>query len=70
MYIAEMLLLPKTAPDVHEAFKEGKHVETKSSGSFNSVWSDLGLEQTVARDTKSRQSGIIGFSRQEEATLK
>ena len=70
MYIAEMLLLPQTAPDVHEAFEEGKHVVTRSSGSFNSVWSDLGIEQTVARDTKSRQGGIIGFSRQEDATMK
>ena len=70
MYIAEMLLLPQTAPDVHEAFKEGKHVVTRSSGSFNSVWSDLGLEQTIVTDTKSRQGEIIGFSRQEEATMK
>ena len=38
MYIAEMLLLPQTAPDVHEAFEEGKHIATSSSGSFNSVW--------------------------------
>ena len=39
MYIAEMLLLPQTAPDVHEAFEGGKHVLTGSSGSFNSVCS-------------------------------
>ena len=70
MYIAEMLLLPQTAPGVHEAFEGGKHVVTRSSGSFNSVWSDLGLEQTIVRDTKSRQGEIIGFSRQEEATMK
>ena len=65
-----MLLLPQTTPGVHEAFKEGKHVVNRSSGSFNSVWSDLGLEQTVVRDTKSGQGGIIWFSRQEEATMK
>ena len=29
----------------------------------------LGLEQIVVRDTKSRQGGIIGFSRQEKATM-
>ena len=69
VYIAEMLL-HQTAPDVHEAFKEGKHVETRYSGSFNSVWSDLGPEQTEVRDTKCRQGGIIGFIRQEEATMK
>ena len=70
MYIAEMFLLPQTAADVHEAFEEGKHEVTRSSGSFNSVWSDFRLEHTVVRDTKSRQGGIIGFSRQEEATMK
>ena len=32
MYIAEMLLLPQTAPAVHEAFEESKHVVTRSSG--------------------------------------
>ena len=69
MYIAEMLLFPQTAPDVHGAFEEGKHVVTRSSGSFISVWSDLALEQTVVRDTKSRQGGIIEFSRQREATM-
>ena len=42
VYIAEMLLLPQTAPGVHEAFEEDKHVVTRSSGSFNSVWSDFG----------------------------
>ena len=65
-----MLLLPQSAPDVHEAFEERNHVLTRSSGSFNSVWSALCLEQTVVRDTKSRQGGIIRFSRQEKATMK
>ena len=68
VYIAEMLLLPQTAPDVHEVLEAGKRVVTRSNGSFNSGWSDLGLEQTVVRYTKSRQCGIIGFNRQEEAT--
>lgn len=70
VYVAEMLLLPQTAPNVYKAFEDGKHVVTRSSGSFNSVWSDLGLEQTVVRDTKSKKGGIIGFSRQQEATIK
>ena len=44
---------------------------TKSSKArFNSVWSDLGLEQSVVKDTKSRQGGFIGFNRIQEATLK
>ena len=38
--------------------------------SFNSVWSDLGLEQSIVKDSKSRKGGIIGISRQERASLK
>ena len=66
-----MKLLPETASTVHKEFMEGKHLVTRSSGmSFNSVWSDLGLEQSVVKDSKSRQGGIIGFSRQQKATMK
>ena len=38
--------------------------------SFNSVWSDLDLEQSVVKDSKSRKGGIIVISRQEQASLK
>lgn len=71
VYIAEMLRLPETDPDISETFESGKHVVNRSeSGSFNSVWSDLGLEQTVVKDTKSKTGGVIGFSRQHNAMLK
>ena len=71
VYLAEMHLLQETAPEIYTEFQRGKHVVTRSSKSrFNSVWSDLGLEQSVVKDTKSRQGGIIGFSRIQEATLK
>ena len=66
-----MQLLKETAPDLYCEFQNGKHVVTRSShSSFNSVWSDLGLEQSVVKETKSRQGGIIGFSRVQEATIK
>ena len=66
-----MLLLPETATEVHALFDTGKHfVRRSSSGFFNNVWIDLGLEQTVVKDSKSRKGGIIGISRQESATLK
>ena len=71
VYLAEMHLLKETAPEIQTEFGRGKHVVTRSTKSrFNSVWSDLGLEQSVVKDTKSRQGGIIGFSRIQEATLK
>ena len=65
-----MLLLPETAPEVHAMFESGKHVVRRSgSGSFNNVWTDLGLEQSIVKDSKSKKGGIIGISRQESATL-
>ena len=69
--LAEMHLLKETAPKIQTEVERGKHVVTRSTKSrFNSVWLDLGLEQSVVKDTKSRQGGIIGFSRIQEATLK
>ena len=60
-----------TALVVHDHFIHGKHVVSHTiSNCFNSVWSDLGLEQTVVKDSKSRQGGIIGMSRQKKTTLK
>ena len=71
IYLAEMLLLPETAPEVHALFDSRIHVVRRSSsGSFNNVWTDLGLEQSVVKDSKSRKCGIISISRQESATLK
>ena len=52
-------------------FVSGKHVAQRSdSGSFNNVWSDLGLEQSIVKDPKSRKGGIIGINRRESATPK
>ena len=64
-----MLLLPETFPEVHALLDSGKHVCQSSSGSFN-VWTDLGLEQSVVKNSTSRKGGIIGISQQESATLK
>ena len=71
IYLAAMLRLPETTPEVHALSDSGKHVVRRSSsGSFNNVWTDLGLEQSVVKDSKPRKGGIIGISRQESATLK
>ena len=56
---------------VFKEFMDGKHViKISDTTLFNSVWSDLGLEQSVVKDTKSRIGGIIGFSRNEVARAK
>ena len=53
-YIAEMLLLPKTAPEVMTKFQEGEHAVKRSENtSFNTVWSHLGFEQSVVKDSNS-----------------
>ena len=37
-------------------FQNGKHVVTRSShSSFNSVWSELGLEQSIVKYSKYKQ---------------
>ena len=70
VYIAEMLLLPETALEMNK-FQEGGHIVKRSENtSFNTVWSDLGLEQSVVKDWKSRKRGIIGCSRENTATTK
>ena len=69
VYLAEMFLLPETAPEVQN-FLNGNHAVSRSQSNFSTVWSDLGLGQTIVRDSKSKQGGIIGISRQEKATLK
>ena len=71
LYIAEMLLLPETAPEVSTKFQEGEHVVKRSENrSFNTVWFDLGLEQSVVKDSKSGKGGIIGCSRENTGTTK
>ena len=66
-----MLLLPETIPEVNTKFQEGEHVVKRSENtSFNTVWSDLGLEQLVVKDSKSRKGDIIGCSRENTATKK
>ena len=52
-------------------FQEGEHVVKHSeNASFNTVWSDLGLEQSVVKHSKSRKRGIIGCIRENTATTK
>ena len=52
VYIAEIFLLPETALAAHALLVSGKHVARRSkSGSFNNVWSDLGLEQSIVKDS-------------------
>ena len=69
--IAEMLLLPQTAPEVNTKFQEGEYVVKRSENtSFNTVLSDLGLEQSVVKDSRSRKGSTTFCSRENTATTK
>ena len=71
VYVAEMSQLSETALMVFKEFMDRKHVIRNSDTTlFNSVWFDLGLEQSVVKDKTSRIGGIIGFSRNEVASAK
>ena len=59
-------LLPITAPDVHEQFSAGNFPVKGSSGKFNQVWTDLKLEQSINRNSKTA-GGLVGISRNENA---
>ena len=67
VYLADMRLLPQTAPAVHNEFVKGHHpVKRTPNSKFNQVWTDMGIEQTINRESKTK-GGIIGFSPKEGA---
>ena len=67
-YIIDMLtILPA---EVETAFMEGQFAVRRTHGSFNAIWSDMGVETTVIRDSKARNSGIIGKTHTETTALR
>ena len=65
VYIEDMKMLPKTSPEVFNSFMEGKFVVKQSSVPFSAVATDMCLEQTINRSSKST-GGIIGNTRRKE----
>ena len=61
VYLADMHMLPQTAPDIYQEFIIGSHTVQRSKNSFSSVWSHMGLEQTLNKHCKT-QGGLVGFS--------
>ena len=60
VYAVDMLAnLPQA---VKEAFEAGQFSVKRSAGKYNGIWSDMGVESTVIRDSKSRSGGIIGLT--------
>ena len=49
VYILNMLELPA---EIKSAFEKGEFFIRQTSGSFNGVWSDMGTEKTIIKDSK------------------
>ncbi|MES9879893.1 MAG: hypothetical protein ABW185_03330 [Sedimenticola sp.] len=65
IYVAEMSTLSTLFPDVHTAMNEGLHTVRRSSNSsatFNGIWSDQAIEQTLNRDC-STEGTLKGMNR-------
>ena len=61
IYLADMQLLEKTAPEVYDALIKGSHAFNRSSQPFNQIWTDMALEQSINRDSKIKW-GTVGIS--------
>lgn len=67
LYAIEMLT---SLPDaVSEAFAEGQFTVRQTPGGFKGVWSDMAVETSIIRDSKS-DSGIIGLTRRGSTVLR
>jgi hypothetical protein len=49
VYILDMLELPA---EIKSAFEKGEFSIRKTSGSFNGIWSDMGTEKNIIKDSK------------------
>ena len=64
-----MKLMSNSAPLIEEEFLNGSHTVCRSTGgTFNRIWTDLALEQSVNQDTKTH-GGIVGFSMNPSALI-
>lgn len=66
VYLGDMNQLDVTAPEVHREFLQEGHSVSRSCHPFNQVWTDMALEQSVNRDSKTK-GGIVGISQKADA---
>jgi hypothetical protein len=45
---------------IKSAFEKGEFSIRQTSGSFNGIWSDMGNEKTIIKDSKG-SGGIVGM---------
>ena len=61
-----MLELPA---EIKSAFEKGEFSIRQTSGSFNGIWSDMGTEKTIMKDSKG-SGGIVGITNQKSALVR
>ena len=66
VYILDMLELPA---EIKSAFEKGEFSIRQTCGSFNGIWSDMGTEKTIIKDSKG-SGGIIGITNQKSALVR
>ena len=56
VYLTDMVRLPDSYPSVYEHFMQGKHTvsRSRSTSKFNAVSTDMALEQSFNRDSKTK----------------
>ena len=70
VYIVDMRSLQEKALDVYNEFLRGNHTVSRSiSQSFNQVWTDIALEQSINLDSKTK-GGVIGITQRPSALQK
>lgn len=66
VYISDMHSLQDNHPEVHREFSSGNFGVSRAKQPFAQVWTDMALEQSINRDSKSK-GGIVGISTKENA---
>jgi len=66
VYIFDMLELPA---EIKPVFEKGEFSIRQTSGSFNGIWSDMGTEKTIIKDSKD-SGGIVGITNQKSAFVR
>jgi len=62
LYLEDIQTLNETAPDVYREFLKGNFSVKRKPGKFNSVGTDMCLEQTINRSSKGK-GGVVGETR-------
>ena len=71
VYLMDMQRLPEAHPDLFQQFKGGNHAvaRSKTQSVFNCVATDMALEQSMNRDSKTK-GGIIGVTQDSDKVEK